>query len=307
MTRTHDRLKDALLSPDRIEWIRAETLLGDRSLSCIDGRHDTCTVAAPGGNAGELMLLLAVAEWFRGAPYTPELVHRLLTRIIADTGRLYIHTDEHAVSRLAATLGFEREYLLEHIADPPLEARARLLAAMTLPEHLGCGHLEAMARSPAAYRVRPRLLEHVVRAMMRRAWSGRGVDLTVLRGAHREQAIVVFHSPQKTTGDTLLPIVSGAEVPHFFSGNVPALRFVRRHAVESLLDADVALSAADGDALLLEVERLGERQLDLTVQRLAPDAPRYRATFRSDRRISFDFVDPDLVDTDLPAQSASAS
>lgn len=286
-TSLEQRLADVLEDPTRVRWLPARELKGLASVACIDGRHERGTIAAPGGNAGELVLLLAVAEWYRGAPYRDDDIERLVGQLVAELGDLYIHTDDHAFASFARAAGRTPQELARALREnAPLDERA--LAALAEPETTGCGHLRAMLEDPGPYRVRRALVLAVMRSLVRRAFAGQGVHLVVLHGAHDEQAVVVLHTPGPVDGDTLLPVVDAGRAPRFFTENLPGLRFLRRAATELLLSLDPELRRTAPGDLLLEVERLGERQLNLTVGRLAPHLPRFRATFRGDGRLALD-------------------
>jgi len=280
-----DRLRAALRSAGTLGWVPLAALRHGQVVSCIDGRHSACTIGAPGGNAGELVLLLAVLEWY-GIEVDEPTVRAILRSVVARQGRFYLHTDRHAASRLAETVGWPGERAEELLRELPLELRDRLRLELTEPAHVGCGHLRLLLERAGDYRVRRELVEAVIQAFFELLWAGdTSLELAVLDGEHREQALVVFHTPERVDDESVVPTWCSRPEQSVFVRHVPVSRWLRRdllQAVASALEPGVA-ERIDPEEVLLEMERLGERHLDLTMQALAPALPRHRVRFADGR------------------------
>ena len=279
-----ERLRHALLEPGAVRWVPLAELRARRVVSCIDGRHDSCTLGAPGGNAGELVLLLSVLEWYTGVELDEPTVRGILRAVVERLGTFYLHTDREAAARLASALGRSAEDAEALLRNPPLSVRDRLRLELTAEVHVGCGHLRLLLERADDYRVRRALTESVIRSFFELLWEGdTDLELAILDGEHREQALVVFHTPDRVEEESVVPTWCPGGDAAVFVRHVTVSRWLRRDlldAVASALPPSTA-SAFDPAEVVLEVERLGERHLDLTMRALAPGAPRHRIRFRN--------------------------
>ncbi|MFT4626427.1 MAG: hypothetical protein ACI8PZ_005104, partial [Myxococcota bacterium] len=155
----------AHLAAGTTTWITTARVLADECLSCVDGREAHSVFGTPGGDAGELLLALAAYEDEVDADLEDDSVAELVWGAIGSLGRFYMHTDAHAMRRLAAALtGDARsrftdlggnvkatEALVRDAGDRG-EALARYLID---PNHVGCGHLKLILLHPDGYGVRP--------------------------------------------------------------------------------------------------------------------------------------------------------
>jgi hypothetical protein len=268
----------------RLRWTSLSSLLAEGVVSCVDGRHHANTIGAPGGNAGELALLLAAAEDLAGTAFDEPTVQRLLRAHVARFGRFYLHTDDHAARALADHVGrpaAEAETL--HRAPPP-ELRNAVLTALPRPEHTGCGHLALMLTAPEAYGTRAALVAAVIRSFYSLLWEGLALELAILEGRHAECAVLVFDTDRPVDEDTMIPNWCGCDqAPSVFSGHPPAARWMRAQAASWLVsDAGLpALTGTPAGALVAASDALAARQLGETLDRLAPDLPRHRLLFRA--------------------------
>lgn len=151
--------------PEALRWVEPGAGVG---LSCVDGRSDDDVLGSPGGDAGELLLLLAAAEQ-EGEPIDLGEVPALIDAWVETFGGFYMHTDSHALARLGQSLAADPRLatalpqpldpaaLEAWLRDPPLELREALLAHIVDPNAVGCGHLASVLRAPEDYELRPEL------------------------------------------------------------------------------------------------------------------------------------------------------
>lgn len=263
---------------------RVDDLMHDLPLSCIDGRHASCVVGAPGGNAGELVVLLTAAEHVLGAPVD---VAATFDAYLERFGRFYLHSDTHAASRLvhdaASAIGAQlpvpppRAALEDLLRRAPPSWQPALLDLLVDPDRVGCGHLAAMLRDPATYRVRAPLVGDVLRAFFTAMWRGEPDPVfVVLDGAHDERAVVIFEAPDLLDPTTSLTPSCPERFAHqAFVYHAAAVRFTRRRAARWLVERlrgrpDTALT----EALVAAMRDLGDHQLGVTLATLAPTLPR---------------------------------
>jgi hypothetical protein len=296
-----------------VHWLRLGELTGDAELSCIDGRHRGHVLGAPGGDTGELILMLGTLEAITDEVFSPSRVEDILVGYLARLGRFYQHSDRDALVALEKTIRTkgrtEHEALVraldaatsidELLHAPPPEVRTRLAELLVMPRHVGCGHLRAMLEYTDEYGVRRALIEDTIRAFFRLLWNGNPqADFTILEGQHEETVIITFDTDQPVTADTLIPSVCASdEGPYLFANHQAARRYKRRIDLDVLGEAiDLGRfvgERADEQAqrdLLEQAEQLAERQAAATISHLAAHLPAYTVIYRG-RQLAVDMID----------------
>jgi rhodanese-related sulfurtransferase len=258
-----------------------DRLRQDLSLGCVDGRNPGCVAGAPGGNAGLLVLLLASLEEVTGQPLSPGDVRTVFEQYRRHFGTFYLHSDQPALLALGRALhgaphrGGDTGRLpgadaLEGLVrNPPEALRPHLLELVSMPAHVGCGHLRLLLSEPGAYRARPELTTGVIRAFFQALWEGDDAMLfDVLPGDHQEEAVVQVHA------DAPELLVA---CPHY-----GAMELFVHHpdAVAWMQERQARFAAEEGWILAEQVprllavqQRLGALQLQATLERLAPGLP----------------------------------
>ncbi len=276
----------------------AGELAGDLELSCVDGRHAQDIVGAPGGNAGELVLLLTAA-YDQLSKRAEVSVEETFVAYLRAFGRFYLHSDTHAAGNLIVQLRGEgacglpaeqagKEALEAFLRHPPVALRPRIEQLLVAPEHVGCGHLQLMLRAPGRYGVRRPVVEAVIRSFYRALWrEDVGAHFVLLEGSHQEQAVAVVEEPDGVDDATPLPALNDAHLgQNAFVYHPAAVRFVREKstrwlAARLLPEADAAERTALTEELLDTVTILGARGLAATLESLAKDLPLVNVPARS--------------------------
>ncbi|QDG50614.1 hypothetical protein FIV42_07675 [Persicimonas caeni] len=276
-----------------LHWVSVAELTANAELSCIDGRHNGCVLGAPGGDAGEFILMLGGLEKVCDARFDAERVEAILSHYMDRYGRFYLHTDRHALDALTETVG-EHDALREALdaaesidallLEPPEGVREVLADLLVDPKHVGCGHLKTMLSHIDEYDVRKELVEDTIRAFHHMLWRGRPeADLTILEGDHQESAIINFETPDELEADAEVPAVcSSPDGPHIFANHEAARRYKRMRDLEMLADMPgvVPEDPETRKELLAEINTLAKKQAAATVSYLAPDLPNYAVTFK---------------------------
>lgn len=122
-----------------------------------------------GGDAGEMLLALAVWERVGQRPLTPEHVAMFVKAYVklSPQRHVYYHTDATALAFVMETAGVEDV----DITMAPVEVQAALLRGLTSPNGQGCGHLRAMMENPVEYRVGEPLVAQFITAFHRLLWD----------------------------------------------------------------------------------------------------------------------------------------
>lgn len=285
-------LAESLAAPGALRWVQAASLLGGATVSCIDGRAETPVLGTPGGDLGELVLSLAALEDTLHRGLTAAEVEALVGAYGEAFGRLYLHTDRHALERLmqwfhdhpetfqGVSPPRDLDALGALVRHPPAGLEAPLRAALTAPAHIGCGHLRLMTEHPARYGLRPGLVGEVLGATLTRAWRHpEGLEFAVLEGEHRERGVLEVALDAPVHAHSWVPMVT----PHRGAREV----FVMHPQVASFLRAETAwfliehldpaeARRVDPQRLTRHIEALGERQRDATIAALAPHLPHHR-------------------------------
>jgi hypothetical protein len=263
-----------------------EELSGGSGVACVDGRSPRCVTGAPGGNAGLLVLLLTAWEKSTRRRLAPAEVHILVARYLDHFGSFQFHSDRAAQDRLAEMLAQEPAFtppatsagradaIDALVRTPPEGFRPRLLKALLDPDHVGCAHLRLLLADPEAYEVRADLVAEVLRSVFRRLWDGdRRVVFDILDGAHQEEGVVSIRT------DTAIPGPPALVTACPRHGDVELFVY-HPEAVAWLQAMHAAFLAREGWILpqeiteLIELQRrLGDRQMETTLRRLAPGLP----------------------------------
>ncbi len=284
--------------PRTVHRMKLAALLVSGRVSCVDGRDDSAVIGTPGGDAGEFLLALAALEQTTGARLDGPTLRALLLRRLDAFGHFYLHSDGHAstaligvlrddprfasvVSRFDAPLQWRRFF-----SAPPSDLRAPLLELMTLPAHIGCGHLRLAVVQAAQYGVRAELVTGFLRRFYELRWEG--VDeneVAVLPGGHAEGAVVNVLLDHEPDPFSRIPLVSPmAEGSQMFLQHPQVSRFLRAQLVRFMGRQRDIVRLADGGEPELEraIAQIATSQLDATLTALAPGLPVYDLVFAGD-------------------------
>lgn len=279
---------------DNVVWTSVKEMALTGELSCIDGRHDHCIVAAPGGNIGEFVLLMASAENLLKHEFTQTEVASVLEEYIQTFGRFYMHTDSLAVNGLMKTLIYEPELRtwvksfncdyqsfftnLKKLKAPKTEI---LIDYLLMPEYTGCGHLKLLLKQSKKYCVRYTLLKNILTSFFQLMWQDNPrIHWEMLQGEHHEMAIVEIEASEELTHESAIPYACQQDSEQRYVIHSAARRFFQKQGVKRL---NICLESLNlpklDDALFIEeVNRLTEVQLNETLNRLAKGIPKYKLT-----------------------------
>ncbi len=289
-----DELKHRFETPESYRWVPLGALRAGEFLACIDGRHDDCVIAGPGGDTGELIVLLAALE-LKGARFDEDHVGRILAATMDWHPRFYMHTDEASVSALGEALADDSRFA--SAVDPlsvdsvarllqrtPEGLREALLEYVVRPEFVGCGHLQTMLRSPEKYRLRGELVASVMRGFFRRMWDGApSAQYVVLEGVHEERAIVAIEVDGEIDEGLFVPaIANDGHAGRVFVNHAPAREYLRRSFLDVLLHGGIVQTDDPAGVLELAAE-VGMGQLETTANTLAPHLPVFVSRFGESR------------------------
>lgn len=283
-----------------IRWMSAAELMTTGTQACIDGREDAPVIGTPGGDAGELVLALAALEQTAGRRIDLERVPAIYDAYVQSFGRFYVHSDQHAMERLAERLRadprFEavRDQLTDaesveaFVRHPPAALEDALLEHLTAPEAVGCGHLRTMLQNPSEYGARRDLTEAVLRAAFRRGWERpESLRFVVLEGEHEEAAVVRVRLEHEVHAYTRVPMFAPhARGVELFVAHPDVSRYVRHENGAFLLEhADELVPAGrelDDATYVRALDELAERQVSATLGHLAAELPVYEVRFHGE-------------------------
>lgn len=284
------QLLATLQRPGAVIWSTAARLFSAGEASCVDGRGEAPIIGTPGGDVGDLLLSLAALEAQAGHPIRADHLDALLARYVASFGRFYLHTDGHALERLAAALrrlpAFREvqvswtspEEIRRFVLAPPPGLEDALLDELARPEHIGCGHLRLLSEHPEAYGLRPGLSAATLKAIFRHAFRHPdALDFVLLEGEHREQGVLLVRSSGPVEAHSRVPMLTPHEgLSEYFVFHPEVATYIRQETADFLAEQHerLGLATPDRGALRKKVEQLGQRQLAETLKRLAPTLPR---------------------------------
>ncbi|MCA9624899.1 MAG: rhodanese-like domain-containing protein [Myxococcales bacterium] len=288
---------ERLLRQTHLPRVRAASLLLQGSEACVDGREQGAVIGTPGGDAGELLLLLATYEKVTGQELDQDAVRRFFLAHVSGFGRFYLHSDDHALDNLKDALTADPRFasvanlptgaLLE---QPPVELRAALLEHLRQPANIGCGHLRLVASNPEEYGVRTALTEELLDVFFDELWHDpEQTEFVVLHGDHHEEGVLSVSLPQKVEPfdnlPAIPPLLGGRS---FFIHHPQTADFVRQQQVRFLfertpwLTESLQKAGVDEAAYTKALGELAGRQLHATLQHLARELPVYEVAFDRD-------------------------
>lgn len=278
------------IEPADVHWVRTASLLSGGSESCVDGRDSHAVVGTPGGDAGELLVAMATVESFGASPMNEREVATLVDDWIEAFGRFYVHSDEHALEHLLETVREDERFKSRGVAPasvaemealvrrPPHDMEEALLELLVVSDNVGCGHLRAMIKDPADYRVRAGLPEQVLKAVFRHMWrTPEEVDWVVLEGEHHERAVVVVTLEGEVHPYTKVPAIPPSiEGRQTFVAHPQVTAYLRKQNASFLLERTPSLARrVKREAFVTRMGEIAEAQLDATLSRLANGLPVY--------------------------------
>ncbi len=309
---TRGAIEEHLGDTAKVRRVKLAAFLLATQTSCVDGREDRAIIGTPGGDAGELMLGLAAVEKVTGARVDIANVGAL-TRAFADTfGGIYLHTDNHALNRLARSLQAdsrlaEKAATLKSIYDwenflkrPPLDLRDALIEHLIEPVHIGCGHLRLALTNPVGYKLRPELLTAFFRAFYTELWAGPSdLEWVVLGGDHNEGAVVnvtvegELHPFSEVA--MIAPSIGGTQMFVNHPQVVAYLRDQTAHFLTTKVNKLLPPGRRLGESLSEAIPLLGVEQAQATLAALATGLPTFNIHFSHDG--SIDVVEGDAIPT----------
>lgn len=299
LTRQH--VAEHVGDPRSVHWVKLAAMLLRGKISCVDGRDDHGVVGSPGGDAGEVLLTLGAAEAYTGKQLDLARMPTLLRAWLDAFGAFYMHSDIHAHNTMIKALRSDQRFdeVLAHVekphewraffAAPPASVRELVLDALTVPEHLGCGHLRMTLQRPEDYGVRRALSEAFLRAYHLERWqSAPEPSFVTLGGGHAEGAVVLVELAQEPRPFSYIPLVSpAAEGSQMFVDHPQVISLLRRQWAQFLVSrGELGLTAGDEEGLFNAIQELGARQLKATLSKLAAGLPMYRITYDADRSVT---------------------
>lgn len=276
-----------------VRWVKLGAFLLHGKRSCVDGRDSHGVIGTPGGDAGELLLALAVVERMQRKQFTREDIECVLLDHVDTFGRFYMHTDVAAMNRLIVeryrkdpriapsitNIDKAHEWRAFH-QNTPEPLRDAVLEHLVTPDVMGCGHLRA-AMTVGDYQVRPGLAHDFVESFHRLRWTGvPELEWVVLGGAHSEGAVVNVTVAAALHSYTQVPLVSpSVGGVQMFVNHPQVTSFLRRELAASMCEHGVS---DNEDALYAEIEALGAAQAAQTLGRLAGGLPIFEIRFDRD-------------------------
>lgn len=260
---------------DLLQWIKMGAFTVHGRVSCIDGRGGNGCIGTPGGDMGEMVLILSTYEHLIGCDLTLSQINYLFQHRLDTFGRFYLHTDETNATRAleyikkfivkdeAIIAEIEEEltlnqilpenWLREFIHLTPESTHQAILDYLITPDCIGCGHLKLMLTKGEQYKVRPTLIKHLLRTFYEFSfWDETSdCDYVVLAGSHAECGVLSIEMQNEIKPYTKIPLIAPSipirnGVKQMFVSHPTIMTFLRKQQCDWLLEA---IEAANGNAL----------------------------------------------------------
>lgn len=270
------------------QWTTLADIETSGKISCMDGRHQHCIVGAPGGNIGELILVLSSLERLTNSKLSRQQLESLLANYSSHFDRFYMHTDQHAVAALLQYL--EKHEILSNWAEQfqgdtqtfftqlqrlDSERAKFILPLLSRPEFIGCGHLRLLVQKPKDYQIRKNLVLGTIESFFRLMWLGnKRMQTEMLEGDHAEQQVLVIDAENELTESSTVPYAC-KDLQQQFVSHSAARRFFHRRDASFIINycKHLNMNTPDLDALVADIELLSTIQMQNTLQHLAKDLP----------------------------------
>lgn len=300
---TEEIVRQHVGDPAHVQRVKLASLLQPSTTSCVDGREDQAVVGTPGGDAGELLLGVAAVERVSGQQVDAGNMSQLKLAFADTFGAIYLHTDNHALNHLAASLRgdprvapyveglFGAAAWETFLRNPPLETRSALLEHLVQPGHVGCGHLKLALSNPDQYYIRPELITSFFVSFYQGLWNGaQHLEWVVLGGDHAEGAVIQVTVEGELDPFTEIPLihpqVGGGQV---FVNHPQAVTWLRQQTAR-FLDRRVGnllpSGQGMGDRLAVAIPELGGVQMGATLAALASGLPLFDVQFQTNGEVT---------------------
>lgn len=295
---TAEQVRQHIGDPRSLRWIKLSSMIAHGRLSCIDGRDERGIIGSPGGDSGKFLLTLAAIERTTGRQLGEEDVAEGLLSHFDTFGHFYTHTDAGAFDTLVEALktdpGFgtaaidslDPEGWFEFLRNPPLELRKSLQEHLVEPAHIGCGHIRLMLQHSDEYEIRKELVLAYLRAIHHLWWEGAPeITLTVLPGAHEEEAVLNVRHEAGVWSLSRIPLISPAcDGRQMFVNHPDVSAYLRRKTVQYLVRSrdPLGVEASQEGKLQEAIDAIAERQMGATVGYLAKGLPIFDVVFSPD-------------------------
>jgi hypothetical protein len=141
----------------------------ETTLSCAEDFSTSDLAGSWGGDAGEMLLALVVAEHSRHQPLTKQQVEGLLRAYVSRSraAHVYYHTTASAVRWIQQQLSVDELDLV----SPPRSLQPRILAALHDSRGQGCSLLRAIIAHPVRFHARLKLVHDFIDAFHNMLWD----------------------------------------------------------------------------------------------------------------------------------------
>jgi rhodanese-related sulfurtransferase len=284
---------------DRIRWVKLASFLLHGRTACVDGRDSQGVVGTPGGDVGEILLALGAADAL-GQPLESHHLRALIEGWIEAFGRIYLHSDLHAMNDHILALRADPEIPAAALpsvdappsawrafhAAPPEPLRARVLHHLLT--HMGCGHLRLLLTHSEDYGVRGPLARAAITEIFHARWSGAPeIEFVILGGHHHEQGVLLVETTYDLHPYTRVPLVPPALHGVQLFVHHPQVTAYQRMEVAHWLSTHPDLPRLHGREAEIRatIDALAERQMATTLRHLAAGLPIFRAIYALDRSV----------------------
>lgn len=268
-----------LLTPSNFTLVEVEKTY----FSCLDGRYSRPILGTPGGDFGEFLLALSVAEISMNKNITEARLVEVLREYLGFGGPddvvLYHCQDEDAVSHLAQFLevdGQTGRVVGLNLQEPPSKLQAAILKELKHPQNHGDYFVKSVLENPDDFYVRPGLIHSWIRAFYTVWWDkttidksgyaySRRIKVDVLQGKPKEKAWINFQANAHCEDENMAPAF--APKRKVFANHPRAVSVLRRK-ISSFL-AERFSTGMSADQFLAAVDRMGARNNELYAERRA--------------------------------------
>ncbi len=278
-----------------IQWLKMAAFMVHGRLSCVDGRDDCGVIGTPGGDMGEFIMSLSVAEELLNRDLKEEEIASLFQRRLDAFGRFYMHTDQTSLDRLMAAI-YSDPFLKSRIKPVdshfalntlmhqlPVDCRSQVIDLLLNPDYIGCGHLRLLIQKGDQYKARDELVRTALKCFYYALWDGATeCDYVVLSGLHEECGVASVSLENEVHSFTRIPLIPPTiQGNQMFVAHQQISTYLRNQQAEWILAQDDILPFSKTTAVAFHalVNLRADLHSNLTLSALASDLPLYSLRF----------------------------
>jgi hypothetical protein len=229
--------------------------------------------------------MVQAAEDVTGRQLSESEITEFFRAYVQRFGKFYMHTDKHGLEHMLEPIQANSRFaglniqtvddVAQLVTACPPEVQDDLLAILSNPNMIGCGHLKLLLTNKFGHNVRSEIVTTMINSYYHELWNNnQNLEFVVLEGNHTEGAVVLVEVGEgeidgQSRVPTISPLTNGTSV---FVDHPQAVGFLRTTIADQIAsqpDLLPGITPENVAAYKAKVGELGNQYLAKTVDALA--------------------------------------